>query len=157
MVEAVEWCEPELLAVLSEEEREIYEQFALPTFFPDKTSTPGRDLPHFDESFSKRWVTRRAYEFGWNSQRFPSDHGHSGMSSERPQMERIGKKYQWLALSELLARLSTTFGRSTGRQTGRRSTTILRTTGSSAISSPRCWSILRRRKCAHGGSLTHWT
>jgi hypothetical protein len=65
-----------------------------------------RELPRFDESFSKRWVTRRAYEYGWSARLFPSDRGRTDMTSLRPIVERVGKKYQWLALSEFLARLS---------------------------------------------------
>lgn len=65
-----------------------------------------RDLPPFDVAFAKRWVVRRAYAYGWNAQLFPSDRSSEEMGSQRPLVERIGKKYQWLALSELMARLS---------------------------------------------------
>lgn len=53
------------------------------------------------------WIARRAYEFGWNKIRFP-DEPYSGDRS-RPVLERIGKKYQWIALEELKARLADNF------------------------------------------------
>ena len=71
--------------------------------FPDRSPAAGRELPRFDATFSKRWIARRAYEYGWSAQLFPSDRSQIDMSSRRPSVERIGKKYQWLALSELLA------------------------------------------------------
>ncbi|TBE91242.1 hypothetical protein ELG97_04690 [Rhizobium leguminosarum] len=61
----------------------------------------------FEQSSLKRWVAKRAYDFGWTKGRFPYDSGHRGSySRERPVIERIGKKYQWLALDELLSRLA---------------------------------------------------
>jgi hypothetical protein len=77
----------------------------LPVLFPDRIPYQDRRLPQFDAAFAKRWVTKRAYSYGWNDKLFPHDHGdYSGR--ERPTVERIGKKYQWLALFELLARLT---------------------------------------------------
>ncbi len=109
-VKAVEKCEADLLATPNDKERGSYEQLAVSAFFPDKIPAADRELPRFDATFSKRWVTRRAYEYGWNTQLFPSDHSQFEMSHRRPFVERIGKKYQWLALSQLLARLSETSG-----------------------------------------------
>jgi hypothetical protein len=90
-VEAVERCETESLAILNDEERGTYEQLAVPAFFPDRIPAVDRELPRFDVAFSKRWVARRAYEYGWNAQLFPNDHGQIEMSSRRPSVERIGK------------------------------------------------------------------
>jgi len=53
------------------------------------------------------WIGRRAYELGWTKDRFPQE-PHSGDRS-RPVIERIGKKYQWIALEELVARLADNF------------------------------------------------
>lgn len=55
----------------------------------------------------QRWVALRAYKLGWSHDRFPND-ASSGMrhSRDRPRTERIGKKYQWLALDEVLCRLA---------------------------------------------------
>lgn len=56
---------------------------------------------------AQRWIGKRVVDLGWTVARFADferplrDHG-----GERPEVERIGKKYQWIALDELLARLS---------------------------------------------------
>jgi hypothetical protein len=51
-------------------------------------------------------VAHRAYGYGWTRNRFGDDRYNSSYSRERPAVERIGKKYQWLALDELLTRLA---------------------------------------------------
>ena len=69
------------------------------------------------------WIAHRAYELGWRKARFPTEPYSD--SRQRQQIERIGKKYQWLALEELTARLADNFwmvagaGRSTRRFQGR--------------------------------------
>ena len=104
-VKAVQRCEAALIAALNDKERTSYEKLAIPSFFPDRIPAADQSLPRFDATFSKRWVARRAYEYGWSTRMFSSD-GQIEMSHGRPSVERIGKKYQWLALSELLARLA---------------------------------------------------
>jgi hypothetical protein len=52
------------------------------------------------------WITKRAYQLGWNAELFPRD-GHGGSYSRHENnLERIGKKYQRIALDELQARLA---------------------------------------------------
>lgn len=66
-----------------------------------------RTLEGVDMEAAKRWVAKRAYDFGWTKERFPSDSSHRhSYSRERPLFERIGAKYEWLALDELLCRLA---------------------------------------------------
>ena len=50
------------------------------------------------------FIAKRAYQYGWSKNRFPKEpfSGDSG----RAVIERIGKKYQWLALEEAMARLA---------------------------------------------------
>lgn len=64
----------------------------------------------FSRKWAQRWVCKRAYEFGWSEELFsdferscPRGRG-SGLGGNG--IERIGKKYQWVALYEFLARLS---------------------------------------------------
>jgi len=65
------------------------------------------DTALFDSSLARRWVCKRAHDLGW------SDELHGAFDSGRlisrdrmtHKVERIGKKYQWLALYELGARL----------------------------------------------------
>lgn len=65
-------------------------------------------LAKFSRKWAQRWVCKRAYELGWKKSLFEdfeqmhsSNYGR-GIST----IERIGKKYQWIALYELLARMS---------------------------------------------------
>ena len=60
----------------------------------------------FDQGWAQRWICRRAHDLGWNAvlhQGFDR-----GCSSDRNghTKERIGKKYQWIALRELMSRIS---------------------------------------------------
>ncbi|ESX11126.1 ATPase AAA [Mesorhizobium sp. LSJC255A00] len=59
----------------------------------------------FNLAWARRWVTWRAHNLGWSE---PLHHAFdrsigSGRSSH--EIERIGKKYQWLATYELVARM----------------------------------------------------
>lgn len=60
--------------------------------------------------WAQRWVYKRAISFGWSKEMFGwfeqvysngSRHGRTG-----DKIERIGKKYQWMAFHEILARIS---------------------------------------------------
>lgn len=62
----------------------------------------------FDQGWARRWICRRAHELGWTAARFSGFErdwvrGHGRMEHR---IERIGKKYQWIALNELLVRLA---------------------------------------------------
>lgn len=105
-VERVKESEERFLSLLGGKERELYEQLMCPVLQPDKVVYHQRRLPQFDEDFAQKWVAKRAYGYGWNAKLFSADHGPYDVSSDRSQVERIGKKYEWLALSEFMARLS---------------------------------------------------
>jgi hypothetical protein len=67
---------------------------------------------HFDLSIAQRWVFNRVYELGYDPRRFGYFDANlryydSGRQSDKP--ERIGKKYQWIAWHEFLARVSDNF------------------------------------------------
>lgn len=79
---------------------------------PNSRISPGR-LPradYFDTAQLARWIAKRVFELGWTVARFD---GHDApLGSALPLQdgaERIGKKYQWIAYHELLARLSDNF------------------------------------------------
>lgn len=62
----------------------------------------------FDIYWACRWICKRAHELGWTSERFGNfdnrrDHNYSRTNHK---IERVGKKYQWLALHELIARMA---------------------------------------------------
>ncbi len=64
----------------------------------------------FSMEWARRWVCKRAYEFGWSEELFADFEGmcrHGrGRGPNDGAMERVGKKYQWMAFHEFLARLS---------------------------------------------------
>ena len=61
---------------------------------------------HFDVHWGRRWICKRAHELGWTSERFGNfDNRFRGHDRHDHRIERIGKKYQWLALQELIARM----------------------------------------------------
>ncbi len=62
---------------------------------------------HFDTHWGRRWVCKRAHELGWTSERFGNfDDRSRSYDRHNHRGERIGKKYQWLALHELIARMA---------------------------------------------------
>jgi hypothetical protein len=70
-----------------------------------------RHETEFDDNRGQRWIFQKVIKLGWK----PSLHGEydnfyrdRGGSNES-RRERIGKKYQWIALHELLARVADNF------------------------------------------------
>ncbi len=67
----------------------------------------------FDGELARRWMMQRIIDMGWTLERFGeydknvNRYSMHGRAANKP--ERIGKKYQWLAYHELLARLSDNF------------------------------------------------
>ena len=64
----------------------------------------------FDTAQFARWIAKRVFDLGWTPDRFEN---HDAAFGSRPApldgAERMGKKYQWIAYHELLARLSDNF------------------------------------------------
>ncbi len=61
----------------------------------------------FNVAWCRRWVCMRAHEFGWTTELFREFEKHFVRYGRHEHtVERIGKKYQWLALRELLARMA---------------------------------------------------
>jgi len=64
---------------------------------------------HVNTQQCQWWITERAYELGWTKVLFPRDGYSIGYSGLEKDLERIGKKYQRIALDELQARLADNF------------------------------------------------
>ena len=66
--------------------------------------------PAFSRKWAQRWVCKKVYDLGWSKKLFGEFEKQirllGGASRERKKIERIGKKYQWIAFHELLARMS---------------------------------------------------
>jgi hypothetical protein len=73
----------------------------------------GRHHNDFDLSLVQRWVLRRVFELGWTKERFGrfDRYVNRGTNDYRTahKAERIGKKYQWIAYHEFLARVADNF------------------------------------------------
>ncbi len=105
---ALQEAEGTFLRTLDENKLNYFESYILPIL-----KRPGdvKNGPQFDLSAIQRWVIKRVFELGWTKERFGwFDHwvvGISGRDAHKP--ERIGKKYQWLAYHEILARIADNF------------------------------------------------
>ncbi|KAI3494620.1 hypothetical protein L1887_40657 [Cichorium endivia] len=94
-----------LLEFLSSEERIRYKKEYKKRFKSPRNAR--EQFSHIDINSAKRWIAKRAYSFGWTKNLFPHDSSlRHDYSRDRPLVERIGKKYQWLALDELLCSLA---------------------------------------------------
>ncbi len=62
----------------------------------------------FNHQWATKWVAKRAHDLGWSAERFHVAEGSFRPTRDRMdhRIERLGKKYQWLALHDLLGRLS---------------------------------------------------
>ena len=62
----------------------------------------------FSRRLAKRWVVNRVKEMGWTKERFAEfERIYASYSGRAPKTsERMGKKYQWIAWYELLARMA---------------------------------------------------
>ncbi len=88
---------------LTEQQRELYDAaFVYPKPVNDE----------YPAGAARRWVFGRTLSLGWTPQRFGSQDrivGHDRRGRESHKAERWGKKYQWMAYHELLARVADNF------------------------------------------------
>jgi hypothetical protein len=71
-----------------------------------------RKHSRFSHKKARRWILQRVHTLGWRPDRFGDyERGISQFSNgrQRATIERISKKYQWIALHELLAYLADTY------------------------------------------------
>ena len=95
---------------LGKKKGEIFEHVVVPYL---KEPDRHEDKHEFDLSIIQRWILKRVFDLGWTKERFDkfdsgvTQYEYHGRSERKP--ERIGKKYQWIAYHELLARVSDNF------------------------------------------------
>lgn len=103
--EGTEAFRQRVLEHLDATETEMY-QTALPAI----RATGGERPIKFSHEAAKRWVYQRVFDkYGWSAERF--EHFERPLQKRFPsrqtsRVERISKKYQWLAYYEILARLA---------------------------------------------------
>jgi hypothetical protein len=88
----------------------LFEKQILP-YLEDHSLDKDRDW--FDLSIAQRWIFKKVLDLGWTEDRFGRfdrfvNQGTTDYRSEH-KPERIGKKYQWIAYHEFLARVSDNF------------------------------------------------
>jgi hypothetical protein len=92
---------------LGKRKSKIFVEHVLPTL---DYWTSNEDLS-FDPTLAQRWMFNKILNMGWTVERFGTfDRAmqHDNMR-EAHKAERIGKKYQWIALHECLARIADNF------------------------------------------------
>ncbi|MCY4513253.1 MAG: hypothetical protein OXB86_06160, partial [Bdellovibrionales bacterium] len=80
--------------------------------FLDRDGSINNSLEKFDTGLAQRWVLNRVMQLGWQQalhEKFDRDINYYSISRAENKPERIGKKYQWIALYELLAMISDNF------------------------------------------------
>ena len=95
---------------LSEKKKKFFDKEIKP--FLDDRGSISDPLERFDTGLAQRWVFNRVVQLGWSPElhgRFDRyvNYNRADRSEHKP--ERIGKKYQWIAFYELLARISDNF------------------------------------------------
>lgn len=107
---ALSLAEQKFFDTLDYEEQEKFEN-VIKAFVEDSTLLNERD--YFDLSIAQAFILERVFTLGWNKEL----HGeydfritrYEPVSRTSNKPERIGKKYQWIAYRELLARVSDNF------------------------------------------------
>ncbi len=115
--EEIEWqklerklksAEKKLHSTMTDEEWSDYQLYGQADVYADTFSRGGFSWPpRPDSQAMRRWVCKRAHDLGWTSERFAMQERNIGSSGRMEhRVERIGKKYQWIALHELTAHLA---------------------------------------------------
>jgi hypothetical protein len=95
---------------LSEKKKKFFDKGIKP--FLDSRGNINDPLEHFDTGLAQRWVFNRVVQLGWEPKlhgQFDKQVNYNRVDRSEHKPERIGKKYQWIALHELLARISDNF------------------------------------------------
>ena len=107
---AITSSEDSLRKTLDGKKLELFEKYVIP-YLDDPH--PHKDEYRFDLSIAQRWIFKRVLNLGWTTERFGrfdrdvNRYSRHGREAHKP--ERIGKKYQWIAYHEFLARMSDNF------------------------------------------------
>ena len=104
--------ENQLIKVLSNKEQTIFINSIKPYLHLIHNSKKEKDTS-FDLSVIQRFIIQKVFELGWTQDNFGtfdfSINRYSNVGRSARKKERIGKKYQWIALHEILARLADNF------------------------------------------------
>ena len=77
---------------------------------PLSSDRPAHDaMEAYPVELGSRWVFERVLSLGWTPEKFAEFDKRLGFDSGPHKAERFGKKYQWIALRELIARIADNF------------------------------------------------
>ncbi len=102
-------AEKSFIKTLGKKKFKIYKEIVVPYLSDPHLD---RDKYLFDLSIAHRWILKRIFDLGWTTEYFGSFDASVLRSHDRREKcrpESIGKKYQWIAYHEFLARLSDNF------------------------------------------------
>lgn len=92
-------------ASLSEAQRKVYNEAVIPYL-----ESPRQDEFAFCADLARCWIFKKVIDLGWTPELFDDfDSAVDRHNRESHKAERIGKKYQWIAYHEFLARVSDNF------------------------------------------------
>ncbi len=104
------YLEERLRIKLGKKKGSVFQDEVLP--YLNNPPTHGEEYG-FNLSIAQRWILQRVFDLGWTGERFGTFDRYVNWrtndyrTAHKP--ERIGKKYQWLAYHEFLARVSDNF------------------------------------------------
>ncbi|GAA5514944.1 hypothetical protein Dcar01_03708 [Deinococcus carri] len=108
--EGLKYFEGRLLATLGKRKSAVFKTQVAP--YLDSNSHRNDGELTFDLEAGKRWMVKRVFDMGWTVERFGEFDrmaGYRAAGRAAKKAERMGKKYQWLAYHEFLARVADNF------------------------------------------------
>ncbi|RXE57729.1 AVAST type 2 anti-phage system protein Avs2 [Acetivibrio mesophilus] len=99
-------AEKDFFEILSPDKKMVYDKYVKKYLNDGETEK----IEYISLEFIQAWIFRKVLNLGWSVEKFGrfdsyvERYGNNGRGANKP--ERIGKKYQWIALYEILARLS---------------------------------------------------
>ena len=99
---AVEAASRRFLRTVGRAKRHVFEQAVRPYWQADQRVDDAVDIETVE-----RWILRRVLELGWSPEafsEFEQDIQYARSRRDLSGAQRVGKKYQWIALHEVLAR-----------------------------------------------------
>lgn len=100
--------EGDLLVKLDDEQKKFYKEKLLPYWSLELRNKEDKNL-FLDKDKIKTWIAKRVFDLGYDGKihgYFDNHIGDSYRRSEGTKIERIGKKYQWIAFYEVLGILA---------------------------------------------------
>lgn len=108
--EILSYVEERFFSILGKRKSAVF-QLQIAPYLDSRRQRGDREMA-FDLAAGKRWMVKRVFDLGWTVERFGefdrmAVYRDAGRATKKA--ERMGKKYQWLAYHEFLARVADNF------------------------------------------------